>query len=115
MGALSQQSSRLLGAATASVLVMLGVAVPILVSQFLPSADGFGAGMPEGMVDTVISTNGMVTVGLAVVVGLLWYAFNGSALGRTATIVIAVLGVTFLLYVSWGNCLIPHEYCSAMR
>jgi hypothetical protein len=116
MGELSQRSQRdrITGAVTATVSVILGVWVPVLVSQFLPSADAFGAGMSERMVGDVIRITGLLTVGLAVVVGVLWYAVSWSAWGRAATILIAVFGVAAMLFFSWNACLIPNEYCSAI-
>lgn len=116
---------RLRKAAIATVLVVLGVVVPVLVSQLLPRKHVPGAYVtnepvidqgfvvPAGAVASLLASMGLMTVALAVVVGMLWFFLDRWVWGRAVTIVIGVLGVGAMLSLSCANGFIPPNYCPA--
>ena len=107
-------SDRASGAIGVAAGVTFSVAAAIGVSYVLPSAQAFGAGMPESMVGGVIAWTAILTGALAILTGACWYVIAGAAWGRAMVSAMAITGVGFILLMSWSNCLIPHEYCSAI-
>jgi len=93
---------------------MIIVALAILASYLLPGASDQLAGMPSGMISDTPTYFALLTVGLAVIVTVLWYALGRWSWGSRAAVVVGVVGVAFILFGSYSSCLIPHEYCSGM-
>jgi hypothetical protein len=105
---------RLSDAALAAIAVMLIVTLAILASYLLPEAGSDLAGMASGMIAETPTFIALTTLGLALIVGVLWLALGQWSWGRSAAIGVGALGVAFILFLSYINCLIPHQYCSGI-
>ena len=86
----------------------------LIYGSYLLPFGSFGAFMSRSMLAPTLLWVGLYTLAVAVIVGLLWYAFGTSQSGRLVAIGIGALGIAFVLWTAWTNCLIPHEYCSAI-
>jgi len=86
----------------------------LIYGSYLLPFGSFGAFMSRSMLAPTLLWVGLCTLAVAMIVGLLWYAFGDRQSGRLVAAGAGTLGIAFVLWVAWMNCLIPHEYCSAI-